>query len=84
MENVLVLGAAKSGIAVANLLHRLGYIVTLTDMNEVSAKADLEAMGIAVFDGGHPETLKEQNYVFVVKNPGIPYHAPFVKFFVDI
>lgn len=84
MENVLVIGAAKSGIAVAKLLHRHGYKVTLTDMKEVSAKADLEAMGIAVFDGGHPETLKEQNYVFVVKNPGIPYHAPFVKYFVDI
>ena len=32
MEQVLVIGAAKSGIAAAKLLHRHGYKVTLTDM----------------------------------------------------
>ena len=47
-----------------------------TSSRERYKQADLEAMGIAVFDGGHPETLKEQNYAFVVKNPGIPYRYP--------
>lgn len=84
MECVLVIGAAKSGIAAAKLLHRHGYDVTLTDMKEVAQKAELKAMGIAVYDGGHPDTLKEKTYAFVVKNPGIPYHAPFVKYFVDL
>ena len=65
MEYVLVIGAAKSGIAAAKLLHRHGYDVTLTDMKEVAQKAELEAMGIAVYDGGHPDTLKEKTYAFV-------------------
>lgn len=83
MEQVLVIGAAKSGIAAAKLLHRHGYKVTLTDMKEVNAKAELEALGICVADGGHPESLKDVDYAFVVKNPGIPYHVPFVKYFVE-
>lgn len=83
MEQVLVIGAAKSGIAVAKLLHRHGYQVILTDMKEVKEKDELERSGIQVYDGGHPEHLKENDYAFIVKNPGIPYHAPFVKYFVE-
>lgn len=83
MEQVLVIGAAKSGIAAAKLLHRHGYQVILTDMKEVNEKAELEALGIQVYDGGHPDVLKTKDYGFVVKNPGIPYHAPFVKYFVE-
>ena len=42
-EHVLVIGAAKSGVAVAKLLQRHGYDVTITDMNairELKRRAD--------------------------------------------
>ena len=42
METVLVIGAARSGIAVSKLLQKNGYHVILTDSNEVKEKMDLE------------------------------------------
>ena len=83
METVLVIGAARSGIAVSKLLLKNGYHVILTDSNKVNEKAGLESLGIEVFDEGHPDSLKERNYAFIVKNPGIPYRVPFVHYFVE-
>lgn len=83
MGKVLVIGAARSGIAAAKLLAQHGYTVILTDQKAVGSKEELEALGIEVYDNGHPEFLKNQEYDFIVKNPGIPYHAPFVAFFVE-
>lgn len=83
MEKVLVIGAALSGISVSKLLNKKGYDVILTDMKPVKELYELEGMGIQVYDGGHPDFLKDFDYSFVVKNPGIPYHVPFVKHFVD-
>lgn len=83
MEKVLVIGGARSGCAVAKLLLNNGYDVSITDSQEMKEKAALSALGIHVFDQGHPAFLKEEPFVFVVKNPGIPYHVPFIKHFVD-
>lgn len=82
MEKVLVIGAARSGSAVSKLLIKKGYEVYLTDMKAIENKAELEALGIHVYDEGHPEFLKEIDYAFVVKNPGIPYRAPLIHYFV--
>lgn len=81
MKDVLVIGAARSGIAAAKLLHKHGYSVVLTDMKEIAPKEELEAMGIRVYDNGHPDFLKDKEYEFIVKNPGIPYRAPLVAYF---
>lgn len=83
MKNVLVIGAAKSGVAVAKLLHRHGYTVTITDMNDIKETDELRAMGMKVYANGHPEELKNTDWEFIVKNPGIKYTVPFVKYFVD-
>lgn len=83
-RNVLLIGAARSGLAAARLLNREGWHVVLTDMQEIPEKEELEACGIEVFDKGHPESLKEREYAFVVKNPGIPYRAPLVKYYQEL
>lgn len=83
MKSVLVIGAARSGIAASKLLAKNGYSVILTDMKEIPEKEALEQMGIDVYDKGHPEFLKEKDYDFVVKNPGIPYRAELVAYFVN-
>lgn len=83
MEKVLVIGAARSGIEVSKLLNKKGYDVYLTDAKTIDKKTELEKIGIKVFDGGHPDSLKENDYAFIVKNPGIPYKASFVKYFTD-
>ena len=83
MAEVLVLGAARSGIAAAKLLLKHGYKVTLTDSQKLKEKETLEALGIQVVDGGHPDWLKEKEWIFIVKNPGIPYFVPIVAAFVE-
>ncbi|MDO4465887.1 MAG: UDP-N-acetylmuramoyl-L-alanine--D-glutamate ligase [Bacillota bacterium] len=83
MAKVLVIGAARSGVAAAKLLKKENYEVVLTDMKEVAQKEELTSLGIQVVDGGHPDWLKEEAWEFIVKNPGIPYRAPLVKYFVE-
>ena len=80
---VLVIGAALSGTEVSKLLVKKGYEVFLTDLKEIKNKKELEDLGIKVFDNGHPDFLKEEQYDFIVKNPGIKYDTPFVSYFVD-
>lgn len=64
METVLVIGAARSGIAVSKLLLKNGYHVILTDSNKVNEKSELESLGIEVYDEGHPDCLKEKICVY--------------------
>lgn len=78
---VLVIGGAKSGIAVARLLNAHGINVILTDQNEVKEKEALEALGIQVVDRGHPDEIKNTGYDFVVKNPGIKYTTEIIDYF---
>lgn len=83
MKKCLVIGNARSGNAVARLLNREGYDVVLTDMNAIEDKVELETLGIRVFEKGHPDHLKNTDYDFVVKNPGIKYTVPFIAYFVE-
>lgn len=84
MKTVLVIGAARSGIAVSKLLTAHGYHVILTDAKEIKEKEALWALGIEVVDQGHPDWLFEKEYPFVVKNPGIPYRVPIIRHFKDL
>ncbi|SHE62157.1 UDP-N-acetylmuramoylalanine--D-glutamate ligase [Seinonella peptonophila] len=82
-QNILVLGLAKSGLAVAKCLHQLGATVTVNErkkreqcINEIS---QLEKLGIQVICGEHPLDLFNQPIDLIVKNPGIPYQIPFLQ-----
>ena len=80
-KSVLVLGLARSGVAVAQLLQRLGAQVTVNDASpRERVDADvrvLEAKGIRVITGGHPPELADACDL-IVKNPGIPYDRPII------
>jgi len=81
-KNILVLGLAKSGLAVAKLLSRLGANVTVNEKKEreqCDGVEELENLGIKVVCGSHPETLLDQDLMMIVKNPGIPYDIPFLQ-----
>ena len=80
-KKVLVLGLAKSGVAAAELLHKLGAFVTVNDAKPFDANPeaqDLLAKGITVICGRHPEDLLDEGFELIVKNPGIPYSNPIV------
>ncbi|WAH39229.1 UDP-N-acetylmuramoyl-L-alanine--D-glutamate ligase [Alicyclobacillus dauci] len=79
---VLVVGLAKSGAAVAELLVRHGFRVTVNE-RQVRQDGDLvverlERAGVRFVFGGHPESLLHTDWQFVVKNPGIPYDMPLI------
>jgi UDP-N-acetylmuramoylalanine--D-glutamate ligase len=78
-QHVVVIGLAKSGAAVAKLLHRFGAHVVVNDKKpreEAGGADELEALGITVITGYHPDELIHPGVSLVVKNPGIPYEAP--------
>lgn len=79
MKNALVIGGARSGKYIALLLNKHNYNVTLTDINSVDFKEELEAVNIKVVDNGHPDSLLDVKYDLVIKNPGIKYTASFIQ-----
>ncbi|MGN7380331.1 UDP-N-acetylmuramoyl-L-alanine--D-glutamate ligase [Paenibacillus sp. SAFN-117] len=81
-QEVIVLGLAKSGMAAAVRFHELGAKVTVNDRkdrNQCPEADPLEALGISVVCGGHPDSLIHEGVALVVKNPGIPYGAEPVR-----
>ncbi|UEA30868.1 UDP-N-acetylmuramoyl-L-alanine--D-glutamate ligase [Granulicatella elegans] len=81
-KRVLVIGLAKSGVAVAKLLLHQGAMVTVNDRIPLEENPNAKSLieeGIRVLAGSHPVDLLEEHFDFVVKNPGIPYHNCMVE-----
>lgn len=81
-KKILVLGLAKSGVAAAALLHKLGAFVTVNDAKEFDQNPDAQhllELGITVITGSHPVDLLDEGFVLIVKNPGIPYSNPILE-----
>ena len=70
-QQVLVVGAARSGVAAAYLLARRGARVTLTDRKpRIPEEAGLTTAGVALDLGGHdPESF--DNADLIVVSPGV-------------
>jgi UDP-N-acetylmuramoylalanine--D-glutamate ligase len=75
-RRVLVVGAARSGVAAAEALAKRGAIVTLTDIRDTVDTADrLRAAGVTVELGGHrTETIAAADLIVV--SPGVPLEQP--------
>jgi UDP-N-acetylmuramoylalanine--D-glutamate ligase len=75
-RRVVVVGAARSGIAAAELAARKGARVTLTDTRATVDAADrLSALGVELELGGHTaETLAAAD--LIVTSPGVPIEQP--------
>ena len=69
---MVVVGAARSGLAAAELLAKRGAVVTLTEArSSFDGMERLEAAGVRIETGGHqPETLAGAELVVV--SPGVP------------
>ena len=75
-QRVLVVGAARSGVAAALLLVRRGASVTLTDRKPVIAdELVLRQAGVALELGGHRRESFERADL-VVMSPGVPLELP--------
>lgn len=79
-RRIVVLGAARSGIAAARFLKKLGNTVLVSDQGIIpeSVRQELEALGIAWEDEGHSSKQLNQAEAMIA-SPGIPLTArPFV------
>jgi UDP-N-acetylmuramoylalanine--D-glutamate ligase len=78
-KGVTVVGAARSGVAAAELLVRRGANVTLTDLRDTIENPDeLRAAGVTLELGGHREsTLTGAD--LVVLSPGVPSRQPAIE-----
>ena len=78
-KHVLVIGLARSGMAAIRLLHRLGAKITLSESkpkDQLKELPLLEEMGVEIV--GQDMPVFERPYDLCVKNPGVPYRAPFI------
>ncbi|MCL6610765.1 MAG: UDP-N-acetylmuramoyl-L-alanine--D-glutamate ligase [Peptococcaceae bacterium] len=77
-KRVLVVGAGKSGMAVARFLTGKGSRVVLTDSREEDQfdgqLGDLRHMGVATALGGYPPV--RGNFDLLVISPGVPLNIP--------
>ena len=76
---VVVIGAARSGIGAAELLHSAGAAVFVSDKGPISdaAKERLQTRGIAFEEGGHSAAASDG--AFAVLSPGVPTQASLVQ-----
>jgi UDP-N-acetylmuramoylalanine--D-glutamate ligase len=76
-----ILGAARSGLAVARLLRREGALVFVSDRRDAATAGDaiarLEEMGIEYEFGEHNERVLESGTL--VLSPGVPDSIPIVR-----
>jgi UDP-N-acetylmuramoylalanine--D-glutamate ligase len=75
-QRVVVVGAARSGVAAAELLIKRGATVTLTDIKTSIPEGEtLSAIGVALELGGHnPGTFERAD--LIVTSPGVPLEQP--------
>ncbi|MTI81409.1 MAG: UDP-N-acetylmuramoyl-L-alanine--D-glutamate ligase [Firmicutes bacterium] len=78
-KKVLVVGAARSGIAAAEFMAQKGAEVTLTDAKSIEQLGDiinnLDKKIRLALNGQYPDPAKE-SYHLVVVSPGVPLTAP--------
>jgi UDP-N-acetylmuramoylalanine--D-glutamate ligase len=78
-RNVVVVGAARSGVAAAHLLARRGAIVTLSDVRtEIAEAAELRAAGVTLELGGHTQATFGRADLIVL-SPGVPGNQPVIE-----
>ncbi len=80
-KKILILGAAKSGIAVAKLLKDHGNDIVLTDLNDVDEKVkfELESKGINIVITDNQLDLIDSSWDLVIKNPAIMATSPLME-----
>jgi UDP-N-acetylmuramoylalanine--D-glutamate ligase len=80
-KKILILGAAKSGIAVAKLLSNKNNDIILTDLNELNKdiEKELNDLGVKIVVTKNQIDLIDSSLDLVIKNPAIMSTSPLIK-----
>ncbi len=77
-KEVLVVGLARTGFALAGFLSRMGAVVTVTDLRPAASIEGIETlrdMGVSIENGVHnKDTFLSKE--LIVLSPGVPYALP--------
>ncbi len=79
MKNALIIGSAKSGNAVSKLLSHHHVQCTLIDERKINDIDQLKALSINCIEGAFDESILNNQFDLIVKNPGIPQSHPFIQ-----
>lgn len=82
MKKALIIGAARSGIAVLNLLNTQNYHCTLIDEGQLDLTKVKRVDMNRFFEFSFPRELLSEHFDLIVKNPGISHHHPYVEAWV--
>ncbi len=80
-QKLFILGMARSGYEVAKLLADRGNKITINDKNsnqDINCVNELKKKGVKILLGEHPDNLFNQDYDYLIKNPGIPNNHKYV------
>lgn len=81
-KHVLVIGAARQGLALSRYLTSQGAVVTLNDSqpeeNKSSIRKELAPLNVTCVFGSHPESLLEKTDLVCVSG-GVPLDLPILK-----
>lgn len=81
-KKVLILGMARSGYEVAKLISKANNNIYITDMKdqEEAKLKELEELGIEFIKTDEPESLLDETFDILIKNPAVfPFHPCVVK-----
>ena len=74
-KNVLVIGAARSGIAAAKVAKKFGAVVTLSDAKE---NLDVQISGVTIRLGKQTDELL-RGVDLIIVSPAVPLKIPLLK-----
>ncbi len=77
-KKMFILGMARSGYEAAKLLANKGAVVTVNDASEQNEEhvKELTSLGVEIVIGQSPVELLNEEYDYLVKNPGIKLDHP--------
>ena len=81
-KKVLILGMARSGYEVAKLISKANNNIYITDMKdqEEAKLKELKELGIEFIKTDEPESLLDETFDILIKNPAVfPFHPCVVK-----
>lgn len=81
-KKIIILGLAVTGMSVVRQLLKLGALITVNDWQPLAENKDAQTLveeNVRVIAGHHPVELLDEDFAFMVKNPGIPYTNPMVE-----
>lgn len=85
-KKILILGGARSGLAVARLLARYNNDITISDLKPFSKEEEVELteLGVKIIISDKQMDLIDESYDLIVKNPAIMYTNPIIKKIDDL